>query len=479
MTKPRQLTLFLIAAAATVYLVGNHSVSLWDRDEPRYAQTSKQMLESGDWVVPKLLDEVREKKPVFIYWCQAAAMKVFEPSAFSARLPSVVGVTLTLIVLAVALHQTIGPRRAFWTIFIFATSGLTIAAAKMSITDGVLILFITISQISLYQVWRGRGTWPVFIVMGFAVGLGILTKGPVVLGVMGTTLIVLAIFRSRGTTQRPMLPGDSHITLPKIIAAIGLAVLINAPWLYAMEQRQPGYVLRTLYQEVILRAAQPQEGHRGPPGFYLVAIWGIFLPWSIFLPPAMIRAWRLRRRPRVRFALAAIIGPWIMFEIVRTKLPHYILPVFPALAMLLADWVVARFRRSFRLPLGLGTTMLVGVATLYGLILPNIQVLRISNRVADVLIKEGATKPGDVIMIDYKETSLAFYQGGTIRPNRNNKFLTMVPPEQWPGWIVLTDTIWKDTPEPIRQQFDVVAVVDGLNYADRMRMLDVIVVRRK
>src|ERR1043165_3553701 len=80
MSEPGKLRLklvLIIAAALGVYLAGNGRVSLWDRDEPRYAQTSRQMLQSGDWVVPRLLDKVRTAKPVFIYWCQASAMKLF------------------------------------------------------------------------------------------------------------------------------------------------------------------------------------------------------------------------------------------------------------------------------------------------------------------------------------------------------------------------------------------------------------------
>jgi len=72
----RLKTILIILAAFAVYLAGNGRVSLWDRDEPRYAQTSRQMLQSGDWVVPHLLDKVRTAKPAFIYWCQALAMKV-------------------------------------------------------------------------------------------------------------------------------------------------------------------------------------------------------------------------------------------------------------------------------------------------------------------------------------------------------------------------------------------------------------------
>src|SRR5450432_3532460 len=101
------LLILTILLAAGVYLVGNGTVSLWDRDEPRYAQTSRQMLRSGDWVVPKFLDEPREKKPVFIYWCQATAMKIFGDNAFAARFPSSLFVTLTLIALATVLSKSV------------------------------------------------------------------------------------------------------------------------------------------------------------------------------------------------------------------------------------------------------------------------------------------------------------------------------------------------------------------------------------
>lgn len=487
------MTLALLAVVAA-YLVGNQSVNLWDRDEPRYAQTSRQMLESGDWVVPRLLDDVREKKPVFIYWCQAAAMALLRPAPFAARLPSVVGMTLTLIVLVVVLRRAVGEERTFWTVFIFATSGLTIGAAKMCITDGVLILFVTVSQLCLYQIWRGHRTWGVFIALGLALGFGILTKGPVVPAVMGMTGLVLLVLRLIPSPGNSAFGSDAQARIAagageglstrgsgivgKGIVCLIIAAAVLAPWLIAIEQERPGYIFRTLYQEVFLRTTEAQEGHRGPPGYYLLTIWIIFLPWSFFLPPAMIRAWRLRQMPEIRFALAAIVGPWIMFEIVQTKLPHYILPVYPALAFLVCDWLVAR-GRSFKLPLALGTGMLAGVMIVYGLILPHISQLRISNRVADILIHEGATHSGDVKMIDYKETSLAFYQGGTIRPERNNKYLVTAPPNEWPRWIVLTDMIWNQTPDAIKQQLDIVGTVHGLSYADRMRLLDVIVVRKK
>jgi 4-amino-4-deoxy-L-arabinose transferase-like glycosyltransferase len=484
MLDPTRLLLILtILIAAGVYLVGNGSVSLWDRDEPRYAQTSRQMLQSGDWVVPKLLDEPREKKPVFIYWCQASAMEIFGDNAFAARFPSALFVTLTLITLAALLWKTTDPLRAFWTTFIFATSALTIAAAKMSITDGVLILFITIAQICLYAIWRGHFTWPITFVVGLAVGFGLLTKGPVVLGVMGMTLLALLIMRWIDPLQQAdpdvnvRLGYSKHLLVKSIIAGL-LAIAVLLPWLYAIEQRLPGYTLRTLRTEVFNRAATAQEGHKGPPGYYLLTIWGTFLPWSLLLPATLVYAWKNRRQPRIRFAFAAVVGPWIMFEIVATKLPHYLLPVFPALAFLTAEMLLEK-SRSLRTWLRAGMAMLMAVTALYALVLPHVRQLRISPRVADILIDQNATHPGDAIMIDYKEPSLAFYQGGTIREQRDKNFLQNTPSSDWPRWIVLTREIWDAWPQAIKDQLQIVGDVNGLNYADGWRKEDVIVLRKR
>src|SRR6476646_8694004 len=107
------------------------------------------MYQSGDWVVPHLLDKVRTAKPIFIYWCQATAMKVFGDNEFAVRFPSSVAMMLTLVVVAIAAYRWVGHRRALWTVFILGTSGLAIAAAKMCLTDAVLLLFVTTAQIFL------------------------------------------------------------------------------------------------------------------------------------------------------------------------------------------------------------------------------------------------------------------------------------------------------------------------------------------
>src|SRR2546429_5766691 len=125
MSLPQRYLIIVIIAAAGLYLIGNDRVGLWDRDEPRYAQTSKQMLQSNppDWIVPRLLDNVRTAKPIFIYWCQAASMwRLNSTDEFAARLPSAFAMVITLIVLGIAIAKSIGWCPAFWTVFILGTS---------------------------------------------------------------------------------------------------------------------------------------------------------------------------------------------------------------------------------------------------------------------------------------------------------------------------------------------------------------------
>ncbi len=543
-----KITLVIVCAAA-LYFAGNASVPLWDRDEPRYAQTSRQMLESGDWVVPRLLDEVRTAKPVLIYWLQAASMRAFGVNEFAARLPSAVAMLLTLLTLAVVVYHTLGPRRALWTALVLASSGLVIAAAKMCITDAVLLLWVTIAQICLLATYarHQRGdvrSWMLPLMMWLAIGLAGLTKGPVVLGVMLMTMLTLLLidvggaFRERARWRDAVRWGRDTRPL------VGLLVLalVCGPWLYLVERRAPGFVWTSLWHDVITRSRTSLEGHSGPPGYYLLTIWLTYFPWSLLIPASLVWAWRRRANPVHRYCLAAIVGPWVMFELVQTKLVHYVLPVFPALAFLTADLLVrgsrrvlttntavvaarvwralvalaglvpwvstiyfdvspgavvamalvsvlavayggavyARFRahRPLDAVALMGGGMILVIAVLYGLYLPRAAYLQTSKRVAQILRAEGAVDPGDAVMIDYREDSLPFYQSGTIR-RQANTYLLNTPRWEWPRWVVVTDRVWSLMPAEVRDEFDEVGRVRGWWYAKGGRVVEVIVLRKK
>ncbi len=571
----------LILAAAAVYLLGNGRVALWDRDEPRNAQAARQMYQTGDWVVPHFLDQIRTAKPVFTYWCQVGAMYVFGDTAFAARFPSVVAMTLTLIVLGIVLGRKVDRDRAFWTVFILATSAMVIGwNARASLTDSVLLLWIVIAQLCLFAILHGNSTWLVIIVMSIAIGLAALTKGPVVLGVMATTLIALAtmnwkkllhpkpargfefIPQSSGTGASPVrLNSDERhergaratnaavdIVLKCLVAIVIVAAIVG-PWVYLVEHRAPGFIFTTASHDVVKRIFEPLEQHKGPPGYYLIALWGIYFPWSLLLPLTFVIAWRHRDDPVVRFCLAATIGPWLMVELVQTKLPHYLLPAFPPLAFLTADAIVRCLRgehgdlasvgtrigagiwaiivaalsftpwlalRSFpdlpRAPmialtfcglayasvvliafvrnrlrcglLAMGIGMLVTIAVTFGIYLPSADFFRLSVNIADVLRRNGGDAvgspvPGSVMMISYKEPTLAFYQGGTIREQPKNDYLLLHPASEWPRFLVIRDDVWTRMPAAIKDQLDILGQCRGWDYVDRGRIATVTIVRKK
>lgn len=540
----RAAVVAVVLLAGLVYLVGNGSVALWDRDEPRYAQSSRQMVQSGDWVVPRLYDEPRTAKPPLIYWLQASSMTVLGDTAFAARLPSAVAMALTLALFGMAVRAIVGPRRAAWAVLVLASSVMVLISAKASTTDSVLLLWITTSQICLYAIWRGRGIWPVWLAFAIAVGLGGLTKGPVILGVLAMTLVALWLSgltvprqaRARNAAGGSASPAS---TLVKCGVAVVIVAAIVTPWLYLVQQRSPGFVGTSVTHDVMRRVAQPLEGHKGPPGYHAAAIWPFFLPWSLLLPLAVALGWKRRHLPPLRFALAASLGPWLMFEIVRTKLPHYMLPTYPWLALLVADAIVRCLRGQhrdlakrgfliaftmlgailvlagaaplamsvwFRESVGPGVALAVsgvvyvgvvyvllrrgshaaGLATMgvgvlavwvvaWTVYLPRAQYLRVSVRIADVLRREGATGRGQVLMLDYKEPSLAFYQGGAIREHPATQ-LTADHLRTGTPWFVITADVWARTMPDVRERVSVIDRLRGLAYAGG-RVVEVMVVK--
>jgi 4-amino-4-deoxy-L-arabinose transferase-like glycosyltransferase len=544
------LLVILIVAAAAVYLLGNGRVGLWDRDEPRYAETSRQMVQSGDWVVPHYLDRPRTAKPALIYWCQATAMEIFGDNEFAARFPSAIATGLLLVVLSAVLWRPLGSQLTLWTVFIFATSGLTIAAAKMCITDAVLLLWVTIGQICLYALWRGNRSWSVVIILSVMIGLAGLTKGPVILGIEATTLIALGFFRL--LDRKKALPpfssnavnaGSGKSSALKILVGLVIVIAFVVPWVLMVNHRASGFILTGLKHDVWDRMMTPLEQHVGPPGYYFLTIWLTFFPWSLLLPLAIGVAIHHRNNPRSRFALSAILGPWIMLECVRTKLPHYLLPVFPPLAYLTADALVRCIRgemrnlqtKGFIIPVAIwavvvalaasgpwllihvhfvmpiramvalslfgvvfgitvftafalrrpalaavamGVGTLGFIAILYCFYLPNAQFLRLSERVAEVLKRNGVTGPNQVIMLEYMEPSLAFAQGGTIREAGQIGFSKKFEPLMTP-WLVMNKTVWDKAPQDLRDDFIIVGQEYGLAYADHGKWVTVLVLKRK
>jgi 4-amino-4-deoxy-L-arabinose transferase-like glycosyltransferase len=526
----------VIVAAAILYFVGAGHVSLWDRDEAWYAQTSKQMLESRDWVVPRFGDSPRYAKPILVYWCQAASMKVFGPTPLAARIPSFVAMIGTITVLAIVLRRAVGPQRSSLTTLIFASSAMVIASAKMCLTDSVMLFFLTTAQLAIFSIYRNSNTAATPWLLWTAVGGAILTKGPFPVVVLLATLIVLALLDVQNWKSAAAWR-DAIRWWWRLRPLMGIIIVsaIVAPWLIMLYRREPA-AFRAMLGEPVRHLASNQDSQWVYPGYYPLTIWLTFFPWSLLLPAALIYGWKRRKQPMARFALATILGNWIFAELMITKLPHYMLASFSSLAFLTAGVLSVWMRRQtipwqmkagavvwgmiavalamlpwgpqphFKVPLigailftGIGVIYAISVtilwlrhrpaaasgvmglgmmgviAILFGLYFPRADFLRIPQHAGTKLKEQNAT---DAIMIGFTEPSLAFYQGGTIRP-RPDDFLITQPPANWPPWIVLSCDIYDALPPERRRLLEQIASYHGFNYNIPMRPVTVIVARKR
>jgi 4-amino-4-deoxy-L-arabinose transferase-like glycosyltransferase len=249
----------------------------------------------------------------------------------------------------------------------------------------VLVLFVTAAQFCLFALIDDRRRIVPAVLMGLALGAAGLIKGPVVLGVLVMTLLAWRLagwglsHRAGGATDGGAVNRTLRLRRAFIVIAIATVAMlaVAAPWLYLIEQRAPGFIKTAIGYDVIDRMRRGHEGHSGPPGYYLLTVWGTFFPWSLLLPAALVHGWQRRHVPVTRFALAAVVGPWAMFELVATKLPHYLLPTFPFLAYLVADLLasapgVADLRtRAFRVAVRAWAVVvvIVGLVAPLGLLL--------------------------------------------------------------------------------------------------------------
>jgi 4-amino-4-deoxy-L-arabinose transferase-like glycosyltransferase len=298
---------------------------LFDRDEPRYAQATREMIASSEWLIPAFNGEPRLHKPVLIYWLMAPFYLVIGDSPIAARMPSIFASAISGVLVYSLANRWWGRRAALWATFVWATAPLTVVESRMATTDSVLNAFVLGMALCLTRLYGGPDRWTARSLWAVA-GLSILTKGPVGL-----------LFPASGMLATRYLAG---VRMPAawLRPKEGLAILtaIVAPWLAAITYRTQGEFLQfSVGREFLGRTIAPSEGHAGFPGYYLAFMIPMFLPWSIFLPMAISRTWSIRREdPRAAFLLGFIVGPLIILELISTKLVHYHYPAYAALAML-------------------------------------------------------------------------------------------------------------------------------------------------
>ena len=343
------LTLLCLA----LWLPGIVSLPALDRDESRFAQASRQMLESGNYVDIRLGHVPRYKKPVGIYWLQAATTAVASPfvgtgQIWSYRLASLLGALLSVWLTVWCARAAVGPEAAFLSGTLMAGTLLLAAEATIATTDAVLLACTLAVQGVLLRVWRaardGDAPQPstLLVLAGWAaVAVGALVKFPIVPGVALATILVLLgwdAWMSRGKADAPSAWRWLGSLQP--LRGLLLTALLVSPWLIAISLQSHGaFFQQSLGNDFAAKLEGGQESHGAPPGYYLLLSAATFWPAILFVAPGLVLAWARRGEPAIRFLLAWAVGWWLLVEAVPTKLPHYILPAYPALAMLAAAWI--------------------------------------------------------------------------------------------------------------------------------------------
>ncbi|HEY0523807.1 MAG TPA: glycosyltransferase family 39 protein, partial [Stellaceae bacterium] len=330
----------LAALCLALYLPGIASVPPLDRDESRFAQATRQMLETGDYIRIRFQDEARNKKPVGIYWLQAASVSLFGSAEGTAlwpyRLPSLLGALAAVLLTFQCGRRLFGTSRE-GTAAALLGAGLLAACVSLQIeahlakTDAVLLATVVAAQGALAGIYRRRragepASAALAAAFWVAQGIGILIKGPITPIVSAMTVLALAAADRdwRGW------PGALRIGW-----GLPLALALVLPWLVAVQvATSGGFLAEAVGHDMLGKMAGGQEAHGAPPGYYLLLLFATFWPGSLFLAAAARRAWRHRAGLAERFLLAWMLPTWILFECVPTKLPHYVLPAYPALALL-------------------------------------------------------------------------------------------------------------------------------------------------
>jgi len=317
-------------------LPGLIAVPPLDRDESRFAQATAQMLETRDFVVIRYQEEPRFKKPVGIHWLQAASVSLFSsPEArqiWAYRIPSLIGAMLAAGACAWGAAAFFGPEAGLLAGAMLGTTFLLSTEAFIAKTDAVLCGATTLAMAALARIYASARDGPpvgraAAMVFWAALGVATLVKGPVGPMVAALAILTLVIVERRAGW------------LAKLDAYWGLILflIIVGPWAGAVTvATDGGFWSSALAGDLAPKLAGGQETHGAPPGYHTLLAPILAFPMTLMLPAAAVAAWRRRSETGVRFALAWLIPTWIVFEALPTKLVHYTLPAYGALAWLAA-----------------------------------------------------------------------------------------------------------------------------------------------
>jgi 4-amino-4-deoxy-L-arabinose transferase-like glycosyltransferase len=338
-TDTRAIVILLIFSLLA-FLPGQAKIPPIDRDEARFAQATKQMVDSGDYIDIRFQNEVRYTKPVGIYWMQAAVLhaaefvsrREMETRIYVYRIPSLIGAVMAVIATFWVAAMFVSRRAAILAAMMMAASILLGMEARLARTDAMLLLMVVLCMGGLARAYLPRREDEPLnpalpFVFWITLGIGVLLKGPLILMLVGLPIVTLVAIDRSASWLKALRP----------LIGIPIFLLVVVPWFAAIAMRTGStFFSDSLGADLLSKVFSGQEGHGAPPGYFIVLFFFTFWPASLLAGMAVPGVWRDKWETPVKFLLAWLVPAWIVFELIITKLPHYVLPLYPAVAILLA-----------------------------------------------------------------------------------------------------------------------------------------------
>jgi len=331
----------LVLFSLMCFLQGIRTLPPTNRDESRFAQATKQMFERDDFIDIRFQDVPRYRKPIGIYWLQAASVGTAkllgiedaQQRILFYRIPSLLAATGSVLLVYWAALAFMRRRYALLAAGAVAGSLILGIEARIATIDASLLVTAVAAQGALARFYMlrdlltPRREWKLAAIFWTAIGAAVLLKGPIVPGIVLLTAVSVSLW------------DRSFRWLGRLKFAPGLlwVLMLTLPWLIAIYVKSNGAFYHTsVGGDLLGKVTQGAEGHGAPPGYYFLLYWVALFPAAQLTWLAAPYAWRNRADPAIRFLLAWLVPAWLMFELVVTKLPHYVMPLMPAAAMLIA-----------------------------------------------------------------------------------------------------------------------------------------------
>ncbi len=332
-------TLALFGCVAVAALLAFHALGargIFSPAEARYSLIAREMLESGDWIQPRLNHVRYDEKPPLLYWAIAACYHWLGPSEFSSRLPSAASYVGTAALTFGVAYELVGEDAAPLAALVYATSIGTFLFGRFVFTDSLLVFATTLALYAFCRVVTRAGELRSVLLFYLALGLAGMTKGFVGVVLPAAAVSTYAIlFEDRSFVKR----------LRPVLGAI-VTASVFLPWHVAMALRDRSFIDFYVVNEHLRRFLNTREPidyvSQSVVGFWVATLFWL-LPWALFLPGALVSAIRYDKR---RLGIPLLWAAWVIgfFTLTGARLEYYALPAFPALSVLLA----AYFRRLFR-----------------------------------------------------------------------------------------------------------------------------------